>query len=77
MHGGFWEICMDAWHPGYTGAPDDGRAWLEVEGRDIVIRGGSIRESVAFARSAVRWRHPRGVSADGVGFRLVSPLPER
>jgi formylglycine-generating enzyme required for sulfatase activity len=29
LHGNVWEWCLDAWHDSYTGAPDDGRAWLD------------------------------------------------
>ena len=29
MQGNVWEWVEDCWHPDFTGAPTDGRAWLE------------------------------------------------
>src|SRR5262245_33307560 len=43
MVGNVWEWCADVWHSDYVGAPQDGRPWLEGEGRQPrrCLRGGA------------------------------------
>ena len=35
MHGNVWEWCEDDWHHNYEGAPNDGRAWLNLDAIDV------------------------------------------
>ncbi len=45
MHGNVWEWVEDGWHNSYEGAPTDGSAWTDGEGKQSsgyrVFRGGS------------------------------------
>ena len=55
MHGNVWEWCADIWHENYTGAPDDGSAWLTGGDRSYCVqRGGSWIDRAANCRSAFR-----------------------
>jgi len=59
MHGNVYEWCQDHWHDSYTGAPDDGSAWLsEDENALRVSRGGSWNSTPRNCRSALR-QHSR------------------
>lgn len=42
VHGNIWEWVEDCWHDDYTGAPDDGSAWITEQCESRVIRGGSF-----------------------------------
>jgi len=52
--GNVWEWVQDAWHDNYQGAPDDGSAWEDTEGRGRVLRGGSWIDDARGCRSADR-----------------------
>jgi formylglycine-generating enzyme required for sulfatase activity len=55
MHGNVWEWCQDIWHDNYTGAPANGRAWLEGgDNERRVCRGGSLIHHGRYLRSASR-----------------------
>ncbi|MDJ0704513.1 MAG: formylglycine-generating enzyme family protein [Leptolyngbyaceae cyanobacterium MO_188.B28] len=73
MHGNVWEWCLDHWHSDYTGAPNDGAAWVTDGDADHrLMRGGSWYYVPSYCRSANRnWTHPNHKSSD-IGFRLVS-----
>ena len=63
MHGNVWEWVEDVWHDSYKGAPTDGSAWTEGEGknssRNRVLRGGSWSYFPWNLRSALRnWNVP-------------------
>ncbi len=81
MHGNVWEWCEDDWHSNYTGAPEDGSAWMDNdnhsqgdEGIIKLLRGGSWVYPARFCRSAVRsYFHARGQHGY-VGFRVVCRL---
>ena len=72
MHGNVWEWVEDDWDDNYSGAPDDGQAWIEnPRADDRVWRGGGWRSDAQFCMSATRnW----GASDDRdtyLGFRLA------
>ena len=71
MHGNVWEWIEDDWHDGYNGAPNDGRAWIDLpRGSDRVIRGGGWCSDAQNCRSADRYYHEPGNRSNGIGFRL-------
>ena len=72
MHGNVWEWVEDDWHDNYTGAPADGRAWVdEPRSSDRVLRGGSCRYSSRNCTSACRNQDsPRHYNGES-GFRVV------
>jgi formylglycine-generating enzyme required for sulfatase activity len=73
MHGNVWEWCEDVWHDNYNGAPDDGRAWVDISARGSyrVVRGGGWNGNAVLCRSAFRvWVTPGGRHVS-LGFRLL------
>ncbi|MEG4961213.1 MULTISPECIES: formylglycine-generating enzyme family protein [unclassified Microcoleus] len=77
MHGNVYELCQDAWHDDYEGAPTDGSAWLsedEGEARLIVIRGGSFDYFEDDCRSACRSWIGDNYRYHGTGFRVACSL---
>ena len=55
MHGNVWEWVADHWHDNYSGAPDDGSAWVSNgDTARRVVRGGSWHYYPGFLRSAAR-----------------------
>jgi formylglycine-generating enzyme required for sulfatase activity len=73
MSGNVWEWCEDSYHHDYTGAPDDGSAWIDTVGAAaIVTRGGSWVNGEQSCRSACRERGFASVSRHPtLGLRLV------
>ena len=75
MHGNVWEWVEDDWHFDYSGAPDDGRAWLdEPRGTIRVMRGGSWSNDALVCRSADRCSSGPGIRDHYygcLGFRLA------
>lgn len=71
MHGNVWEWCADSWHETYDGAPVDGSAWLAGDGDYAVVRGGSWFTAPMSARSAARFRYPKSIRRNDLGFRLA------
>ncbi len=77
MHGYVWEWCSDSWHKNYEGAPKDGRAWLDKDEKEHVMRGGSWADDADSARSAFRAHKALDYRSDAVGFRCVrAALPK-
>ncbi len=76
MHGNVWEWVEDVWHDDYTGAPQDGSAWLTVgNSEDRVLRGGSWGNFPSNLRSAYRG-HFAPVNRDiHLGLRVARTLP--
>lgn len=72
MSGNAWEWCEDDWHPDYTGAPSDGRAWVDSpRGSSCVIRGGGWNYFASRCRSANRDSDAPENSNVLIGFRLA------
>jgi formylglycine-generating enzyme required for sulfatase activity len=72
MHGNAWEWCEDDYHDSYRGAPDDGRAWMDMSNRALirVYRDSSWIFSADGYRSARRNFVHHTSSYDYLGFRL-------
>lgn len=70
MHGNVREWCLDLWHKNYTGAPQDGSAWVNENNRRLV-RGGSWNDDPDVCRSAYRYSGSSGNQGSLVGFRIV------
>lgn len=78
MYGNVSEWCEDTYHDSYNGAPDNGAAWLDGEGKFRVFRGGSWDASLFAAdtiavRSAGRDQSIPALPDLTVGFRVVAP----
>lgn len=74
FHGNVCEWTMDHWHPNYSGAPADGRAWLEASEHRYVIRGGAWDYLPSLLRSSWRdWRES-DFRSDNLGFRLATVI---
>ena len=78
MQGNVWEWVEDCWHPDFTGAPSDGRAWLEP-GSDgtcakRVNRGGGWGNGSTSLRLSNRDADPVSNFSDGLGFRVALSL---
>ena len=69
MHGNVREWTLDCWNPDYTGAPDDGSAWIEGDCSRAVLRGGAWRNAEGRLRSASRTRPSGAFHNDHTGFR--------
>jgi formylglycine-generating enzyme required for sulfatase activity len=72
MHGGIDEYCLDLWHPNYTGAPADGRAWIEHGEPDLrVLRGGSWYDLAEHCRAPHRNYYNSTEPSEDHGFRVA------
>lgn len=70
-----YELCQDAWHDSYEGAPTDGSAWGNgEEKRLVVIRGGSFDYYDSNCCSAYRSETPSNYRYHGTGFRVACSL---
>jgi formylglycine-generating enzyme required for sulfatase activity len=76
LHGNVSEWCLDAWHDSYTGAPDDGRAWVSERSQEAprLLRGGSWLDLPRNCCSACRRQLRPDSAYDFVGFRVVCLL---
>lgn len=75
MHGNLREWCRDTWHENYSGAPDDGTAWVEGGiAQKRVLRGGSWNVGPASCRSAARSSFNAETSLYDIGFRVACSL---
>jgi formylglycine-generating enzyme required for sulfatase activity len=72
MSGNVWEWCEDVWHDNYSGAPQNGTAWL-IGGDNSrrVLRGGSWFNVDYYSRVALRYRNVPSNRNLNVGFRLA------
>ncbi|NBO63667.1 MAG: tandem-95 repeat protein, partial [Acidobacteria bacterium] len=76
LHGNVMEWCEDDDHEGYTGAPTDGRAWVETPRRENrIIRDGGWIGSGAANRAGRRFKGIPNYQTDALGLRLARTLP--
>ena len=72
MHGNVWEWCEDWFHDNYSGAPNDGSAWLSGGGKGRILRGGSWHSFAVNVRAAYRlWSAPEDPDRT-TGFRVAA-----
>jgi formylglycine-generating enzyme required for sulfatase activity len=76
MHGNAWEWCQDHYHDSYTGAPENGSAWIDPNAKKDVnrmLRGGGWNDNPQNCRSAFRFclNNP-DLHFHFIGFRVVS-----
>lgn len=70
--GNVCEWTADLWHPGYSGAPDDGSPWIDGgKPGHRVIRGGAWDHLPRLLRASWRDRAPESARWDNLGFRLA------
>jgi len=74
MLGNVWEWVGDCWHSDYSGAPDDGSAWVEPGCRKRVNRGGGWGNPPTSLRITNRDGDPANARSDGIGFRVAREL---
>jgi formylglycine-generating enzyme required for sulfatase activity len=72
LHGNVCEWVEDTWHASYTGAPNDGLAWMEDRDSRHVVRGGAWDYLPRLLRSSWRDWRPAGHRADNLGFRVAT-----
>ncbi|MBX2893595.1 MAG: SUMF1/EgtB/PvdO family nonheme iron enzyme [Saprospiraceae bacterium] len=72
MSGNVWEWVEDDWHGSFSGAPTDGRAWVDgPRGVYRVYRGGGWGRTSGNCRAAARDAWEPTFRDTGVGFRLA------
>jgi formylglycine-generating enzyme required for sulfatase activity len=72
MSGNVWEWVEDDWHGSYTGAPTDGRAWVDSgRGSRRVPRGGGWGSTARHCRAACRNDSAPAYRLNFIGFRLA------
>ncbi len=70
--GNVCEWTLDAWHPGFDGAPDHGGAWIHGgQAGKRVIRGGAWDHLPRVLRASWRDWAPESARWDNLGFRIV------
>jgi formylglycine-generating enzyme required for sulfatase activity len=75
MSGNVWQWTQDCVNENYSGAPDDGRAWMSGNCGGHALRGGSWGGNPQNTRSADRYLNDSGFRYDDLGFRLARTLP--
>jgi formylglycine-generating enzyme required for sulfatase activity/class 3 adenylate cyclase len=71
MGGSVDQWVEDCWHKTYQGAPADGSAWLDGDCTAHVIRSGSWKNDVRYARPANRDSYDTNVRYPTHGFRVA------
>ncbi len=72
MSGNVWEWVEDDWHDNYSGAPTDGRAWVDSpRASNRIYRGGGWYSGAKHCRAALRTGNTPPRDGYGVGFRLA------
>jgi formylglycine-generating enzyme required for sulfatase activity len=77
MHGNVYEWCLDHYHYGYEGAPEDGSVWLSSEVNEKrCLRGGSWGVNPWYCRSAFRNSWVADNRDVDIGFRVCCSAPK-
>jgi formylglycine-generating enzyme required for sulfatase activity len=72
MLGNAIELCEDLYHADYSGAPDDGSAWIEEDSYTFRIsRGGSFDLGAGVCTSSSRFYEIPEEHQHYLGFRLA------
>lgn len=72
LSGNVWEWVEDCWHPGYAGAPGDGKPWTRsCEGEHFVVRGGAFNSGAAALQAHFRMNEHPGAHLHLLGFRCA------
>ena len=72
MNGNVWEWVQDCWHSDYTGAPTDGKPWIQGgQCSKRVNRGGGWGNHPRSMRSASRDADSGEGFSNAMGFRVV------
>jgi len=71
MSGNVHNWCQDWYHSSYSGAPDDGSAWLDPVGTKRVFRGGRWGYYSVNCRSASRFSALTSQVSPNIGFRIA------
>jgi formylglycine-generating enzyme required for sulfatase activity len=75
MAGNVWEWVEDCWHDSYSGAPENGAAWIdETDHGYRVVRGGSWSSVPRMLRTAGRNRFAADRRDINLGFRVARTL---
>ncbi|MCY4573865.1 MAG: formylglycine-generating enzyme family protein [Gemmatimonadetes bacterium] len=68
------EWTQDCWNDSYSGAPDDGRAWMSGDCSTRSLRGGGWLGGARVLRSAFRLGYPAGNRYFLIGLRVARSL---
>lgn len=74
MIGNAWEWVEDCLNATYSGAPDDGSAWLSGNCDLRILRGGSWSSVPADARAVQRFLRQKPTRRNDMGFRVARAL---
>lgn len=72
--GNVYEWTADCYHHNYSGAPEDGRAWMQPDCQFRVARGGGFNSPATAMRSHARNRFAADARVDMLGFRVARDL---
>ncbi|MCZ6682688.1 MAG: formylglycine-generating enzyme family protein [Planctomycetota bacterium] len=75
MHGNVRELCQDAWHNGYSGAPGDGAPWTGGDPSLRIGRGGHWNEVGERSRVTHRLHIAPDDRDDDTGIRVAADAP--
>ncbi len=68
------EWVEDCYHQNYSGAPQDGSAWVEAECKERVARGGAYDKPSRSMHSTARSSFKPDTQLPNIGFRVVRDL---
>ncbi len=71
MLGNVFQWTDDCWNEGYSGAPEDGSAWVSGDCTRRVLRGGSWYLDPRALRNGYRFKYKAFDRVSKVGFRVV------